>query len=153
MSTPSSLTLMQSTAPLFFWSWYLSCPLVRHHCYSNVNTAIVLLLQKMCPCACRRRWCGFAFRNRTCLDRSESLSTRFVLTLFSLAILHRKNDISYCMYIVCVLMDACIQWQLVLFVIPSFALALYMIVTGMMGSWILFVGNIGALLFGLVPYG
>lgn len=50
-------------------------------------------------------------------------------------------------------MDACIQWQLVLFVIPSFALALYMIVTGMMGSWILFVGNIGALLFGLVPYG
>ena len=45
------------------------------------------------------------------------------------------------------------QWQLVLFLLPSLAIALYIIVTGMMGSWILFGANVGALLFGLVPYG
>lgn len=44
-------------------------------------------------------------------------------------------------------------WQLVVLLSPSIVLALYIIVSGMMGSWLLFGANVGALVFGVVPYG
>ena len=44
------------------------------------------------------------------------------------------------------------QWQLVLFLLPSLLMALYIIIGGMTGSWLMFGVNLVALLFGIVPY-
>lgn len=43
-------------------------------------------------------------------------------------------------------------WQLVLFLLPSLLMALYIIISGMTGSLLMFGVNLCALLFGIVPY-